>query len=78
MKAISFDLFDFRFSFSYGLLGPSGCGKTTLLKLILGLRKPNRGSIEVNGRKPNDPRNKIPGYGVGFQPQVDIHIFYTK
>ena len=67
--------FNFKFPFSYGLLGPSGCGKTTLLKLILGLRSAKSGSIEVNGRKPNDPRNYIPGYGVGFQPQVDITIF---
>ena len=28
------------------LLGPSGCGKTTLLRLLLGLEKPDSGSIE--------------------------------
>lgn len=28
------------------ILGPSGCGKTTLLNLILGLLKPDNGSIE--------------------------------
>ena len=28
-----------------GLLGPSGCGKTTLLRLIAGFEKPNRGKI---------------------------------
>jgi phospholipid/cholesterol/gamma-HCH transport system ATP-binding protein len=31
------------------LLGGSGSGKTTLLKQILGLMKPDRGSIEING-----------------------------
>ena len=33
-----------------GLLGPSGCGKTTLLRLIAGFEKPNRGSITRNGQ----------------------------
>ena len=32
-----------------GLLGPSGCGKTTLLRLIAGFEKPNRGLIKRNG-----------------------------
>ncbi len=33
-----------------GLLGPSGCGKTTLLRLIAGFEKPNRGLIKKNGQ----------------------------
>ena len=33
-----------------GLLGPSGCGKTTLLRLIAGFDKPNRGQIKKNGQ----------------------------
>ena len=32
------------------MLGPSGCGKTTLLRLIAGFDKPNRGSIKKNGQ----------------------------
>lgn len=32
------------------LLGPSGCGKTTLLRLIAGLDRPDRGTISVGGR----------------------------
>ena len=31
------------------LLGGSGSGKTTLLKQVLGLTKPNTGSIVING-----------------------------
>ena len=36
------------------LLGPSGTGKSTLLKLILGLFRPDSGSILVNGRRIDD------------------------
>lgn len=32
-----------------GIIGPNGGGKTTLLKLLLGLLKPNHGSIELLG-----------------------------
>jgi len=31
------------------LLGPSGCGKSTLIRLIIGLIKPDEGSIYVEG-----------------------------
>jgi ABC-type lipoprotein export system ATPase subunit len=34
----------------YALVGPSGCGKTTLLHLLAGLDRPDRGTIEVLGR----------------------------
>ncbi|WP_341302141.1 ABC transporter ATP-binding protein [Lysinibacillus sp. FSL H8-0500] len=30
-----------------GLLGPSGCGKTTLIKMIMGMLKPDKGTIQV-------------------------------
>ncbi len=32
------------------LVGPSGCGKTTVLRLIAGLEKPDRGAIFMDGK----------------------------
>ena len=32
-----------------GIIGPSGSGKSTLLKLICGILKPYRGTVEVRG-----------------------------
>jgi len=35
-----------------GIVGPNGSGKSTLFKIILGLIKPNAGSLTVFGREP--------------------------
>jgi NitT/TauT family transport system ATP-binding protein len=37
------------------LLGPSGCGKTTLLNMIAGLERPDRGRILVGGQEVTGP-----------------------
>ena len=33
------------------LIGPSGCGKSTVLRIVVGLLLPDRGSVEFEGRK---------------------------
>lgn len=44
-----------------GIIGPNGGGKTTLLKVILGLIKPSRGTVEVFQKSPQESKSKI-GY----------------
>ncbi len=34
----------------FSLLGPSGCGKTTLLRMIAGFIRPDKGSISIKGK----------------------------
>jgi len=48
-----------------GIIGPNGGGKTTLLKVILGLIKPNRGRVTVLGGPPEEGRRFI-----GYVPQL--------
>ncbi|MGM0425741.1 MAG: metal ABC transporter ATP-binding protein [Thermodesulfobacteriota bacterium] len=42
-----------------GILGPNGGGKTTLLKLLLGMLKPAKGTIKILGEAPHDAHNRI-------------------
>ncbi len=44
-----------------GLIGPNAGGKSTLLKLILGLLQPDRGTIRVFGDSPESARGRL-GY----------------
>ncbi len=46
------------------IVGPNGGGKTTLLKLILGLIKPDTGKISIFNKNPDKIRHRI-----GYMPQ---------
>jgi len=50
------------------MIGPNGGGKTTLLRLMLGLLKPERGQIRVMGK----PATRV-SHHIGYVPQ-DVHI----
>ena len=46
VKNISFKLNENKIM---GILGPNGCGKTTTIGMILGLLKPTKGKVLING-----------------------------
>lgn len=49
---------------SVSVIGPNGGGKSTLLKLVLALIEPQKGSIKVLGKSPKEARMEI-----GYMPQ---------
>ena len=68
LQAIDFQL---RPGELVGLLGPSGCGKTTLLRLIAGFERPERGRVCLGGQDVAGPHRWLPperrGVGMVFQ-----------
>jgi zinc transport system ATP-binding protein len=53
------------------IIGPNGGGKTTLLKLMLGLLEPTRGTVRVFDRPPQKTTHRI-----GYVPQ-NVHVNKT-
>ena len=54
------------------LMGPGGCGKSTILKVLLGLIKPERGEVELCGTdmvsgEPDEQREVLKHVGMAFQ-----------
>ena len=49
-----------------GIIGPNGGGKTTLLKVILGIIKPYKGTVKLNSQLANLQTKKI-----GYLPQYN-------
>lgn len=41
--------YNFKSGFSYLIIGENGAGKSTIIKLLLGLYKPSKGRITING-----------------------------
>jgi ABC-2 type transport system ATP-binding protein len=50
-----------------GLLGPNGAGKTTVIKMLLGLVRPDAGEILLLGRPARDPAARA---DVGYLPEL--------
>lgn len=61
LREVSFEFYEDDF---VGIIGPNAGGKTTLLRLILGLLKPDSGSIRVLGGSPEKARGRV-----GYVPQ---------
>jgi zinc transport system ATP-binding protein len=63
LEGVSLDVAEGDF---LGLLGPNGSGKTTLLELMIGLRRPDAGSVRLFG----EPAHAFDdGERVGYVPQ---------
>src|SRR5579875_860787 len=56
----------------YGYLGPNGAGKTTSLRMMLGLIRPDEGSVRLFGRDPQESVSALEGVA-GF---VEAPTFY--
>ncbi|MBI4639810.1 MAG: ABC transporter ATP-binding protein [Candidatus Tectomicrobia bacterium] len=53
LQDVSFRLAEGEF---ISFIGPSGCGKSTLLRLIADIYQPTRGTVQVDGRTPEQAR----------------------
>lgn len=51
-----------------GLIGPDGAGKTTLIRTIIGLLLPSKGTIDVNGLNPLTDKEEL-NLSLGYMPQ---------
>ncbi|HEX7390384.1 MAG TPA: ATP-binding cassette domain-containing protein [Acidiphilium sp.] len=59
-----------------GLIGPNGSGKSTVMKLIMGIEKPNAGSVKLNGVEVAGwPTHRIARAGISlvFQHSRPLH-----
>jgi zinc transport system ATP-binding protein len=61
LEDVSFTINELDFA---SIIGPNGGGKTTLIKILLGLLKPDRGSVRVLGTTPERARPRV-----GYLPQ---------
>jgi ABC-2 type transport system ATP-binding protein len=57
----------------YGFLGPNGAGKTTALRILLGLLRPDAGTVSLFGR---DPQRELPAALDGVGGFVETPHFY--
>ncbi len=59
----------------FGLLGPNGSGKSTTIKLLLGLLRPDSGSLAVLGAKPG---SRAAAEATGYLPEITyLHPFLS-
>ncbi len=68
--------FEVRPGETLGLIGPNGSGKSTVMKLVMGIERPNAGSVRIDGVEMACwPTHRIARSGVGivFQHSRPLH-----
>ena len=55
-----------------GILGPNGCGKTTTIGMILGLLKPSKGKILINGIEMEKKRVELLKHLNFISPYIEL------
>jgi ABC-2 type transport system ATP-binding protein len=53
----------------HGFLGPNGAGKTTTIKVLVGLLKPNEGTVKVLGQEASGDRPDV-RLDMGYMPEL--------
>ncbi|MFC4306940.1 ABC transporter ATP-binding protein [Cohnella boryungensis] len=70
--------FDWRPGECLGIIGESGSGKSTLGRLLLGIEKPDRGSLLWEGRRIEERTTRLGSISAVFQDySSSINPFYT-
>jgi ABC-2 type transport system ATP-binding protein len=61
----------------HGFLGPNGAGKTTTIKILVGLLKPDEGSVKILGQELGWDNAKVRSR-IGYMPELPKHLKGTE
>jgi ABC-type cobalamin/Fe3+-siderophores transport system ATPase subunit len=68
----------FRYGELVGILGPNGAGKSTLLRVLAGVRRPDAGSVRINGTNVYALAHKHRARHIAYLPQqIPDDVEYT-